>query len=268
MELFHDIFLQTLNELDQLCLFRLGYLELRQGLSRMTKKHVPIALVDAHASMSEGHVPAAIVHWPTRTGAEVVNEELLLALDAVLRAMGPETPKLRIGPKSWEEVVRHCADRIVTAKALIESRVAVAHHGLLMGRITRQISDLSSRTYRNRERERRALAHLALHPDPPAVQFDELTAQGQPQPRPFRLLVGRPDLAELLEYRVLVLGRDPNAGVDDRNFDGSITQHGPDFNPPALRRELDRIGQQVQDDLPDLPFVCPDLTNTGVHVPV
>ena len=66
-------------------------------------------------------------------------------------------------------------------------------------------------TYRDRERERRAPAHLALHPDPAAMQFHELPAEGQPKPRPLRLLVRRPHLAELFEDGSLILGGDANA---------------------------------------------------------
>src|SRR5207245_6866856 len=76
--LLDDVFLETLNELDDLALFGLGHLELRQGRCRMTEKDVPVALADAHASVSEGHVPAAVVRWSASAGAEVVDEELLL----------------------------------------------------------------------------------------------------------------------------------------------------------------------------------------------
>src|SRR5262247_889886 len=96
----------------------------------MTKKHVPVALADAHASVSESHVPAAVVHWSARTGAEEVDEELLLALDAVFGTMCPEAAQLRIGPKPRQEIIRHGADRVVTTKALIKS--LRAHHALLV----------------------------------------------------------------------------------------------------------------------------------------
>src|SRR4030095_12024724 len=76
-----------------------------------------------------------------------------------------------------------------------------------------------SATNRDRERERRTLADLALDPDPPAVEFDELAAQGQPQPRALRLLLGRPHLAKLLEHRLLVFRRDADPGVADRYLD-------------------------------------------------
>src|SRR5262249_4827824 len=78
----------------------------------------------------EDHIPAAVVHWATRTGAEEVDEELLLALDAVLGTMCPEAAQLRIGPKPRQQIIRHCANRIVTAKALI--KCLRAHRTLLM----------------------------------------------------------------------------------------------------------------------------------------
>src|SRR4029453_11364074 len=45
---------------------------------------------------------------------------------------------------------------------------------------------------RNRERERRARTHLALDPDPSAMQLDELPRQGNPEPRALHLLGSRP----------------------------------------------------------------------------
>src|SRR5207245_5096751 len=38
----------------------------------------------------------------------------------------------------------------------------------------------------------------------------------------------------------------------------SFIRHCRDLNTAALRRELDRIRQQVQDDLPNLPLVRPN----------
>src|SRR5687768_12817385 len=55
---------------------------------------------------------------------------------------------------------------------------------------------------RDREGERRADARLALDPDPPPMELDELPAQRQPETRPFRFPVRRADLPEFLEHRV------------------------------------------------------------------
>src|SRR5262245_54235135 len=53
-------------------------------------------------------------------------------------------------------------------------------------------SSLLATAHRQRERERRALAHLTLHPDPPAVQLNELARQRQTQSGPLDLLRRRP----------------------------------------------------------------------------
>src|SRR5882724_3222079 len=62
--------------------------------------------------------------------------------------------------------------------------------------------------YRDRERECRAHAHLALDPDSSTMEFDELPAERQPQAGPLHLLLRRPHLPELLEDRLLVLRGD------------------------------------------------------------
>src|SRR5258708_31610470 len=75
--------------------------------------------------------------------------------------------------------------------------------------------------YRNSKGERGALAGFAFEPDAPAVQLDELLGQGEPQAGSF-LLVGvvAADLAELLEHGRLILGRDADARVVDRDDRG------------------------------------------------
>jgi hypothetical protein len=96
----------------------------------MTEKHVPIVLVDAHPSVSEGHVSATVVRRSARAGAEEVDEELLLTLDAIFGTMCPEATELRIIPKPRQQIIRHGADRIVTTKAFIKR--FRAHHALLV----------------------------------------------------------------------------------------------------------------------------------------
>src|SRR4029453_5635556 len=67
-------------------------------------------------------------------------------------------------------------------------------------------------THRDVERECRALAYLALHRDLPAVEFDELPAEGQAQSCALGLLLRRPHLTELLEHGLLILRGDADAG--------------------------------------------------------
>src|SRR5262249_37043379 len=60
-------------------------------------------------------------------------------------------------------------------------------------------------TCRDGESEGRPQPRLALEPDLAAVELDELSTQGQSQPCALDLLVRCSHLAELLEYRLLVL---------------------------------------------------------------
>src|SRR5262245_32573798 len=110
-------------------------------------------------------------------------------------------------------------------------------------------------TLRNRERKRRTNPQHALHPDPAPVQLDELPTEGQPQPRTLHLLLRRPHLPELLEDLLLIFQSDANPGISDRDLHEAIPWHCAHIDPPTLRRELDRIGQKVQNNLADLPFV-------------
>src|SRR5262245_14005342 len=102
------------------------------------------------------------------------------------------------------------------------------------------------RPHWNSEREGRADAHLALDPDPAAVQLDELPTQGEAKPRTLNLLVRCPDLTKLLEDALLVLRSDADAGVAHVDLDGPIHRHRPDIAAATLGRELDGIRPRIQ----------------------
>src|SRR5262245_21830947 len=103
------------------------------------------------------------------------------------------------------------------------------------------------------------MARLALNPDPPAVQLHELLRERQPEPGALLLAgVVSPDLAELLEDRRLILGRDPDPRVADGDRDAVVGRCGNEADPAALRGELHRVGQEVQQDLLHLPLVHDD----------
>src|SRR5262245_62852837 len=104
----------------------------------------------------------------------------------------------------------------------------------------------------DREREGRPLPDLALDPDPPPVQLDELPAERQPQPSTLGLLVRSADLPEFLEDRLLVLGRNPDPRIGHRDLDRVLQWPSLDIDAAAIGRELDRVGEQVQDHLADL----------------
>ena len=64
------------------------------------------------------------------------------------------------------------------------------------------------------------LPGVALDPDAPAVQLDELARERQAEAGAFLLVrVVAADLAELLEHRLLVLRRDADAGVAHGDLD-------------------------------------------------
>ena len=96
-------------------------------------------------------------------------------------------------------------------------------------------------TFKRRQRKRKlaAFAYFALHPDPSSMQLDELLGQRQTKSCPFALvLIVAADLAKLLEDPWLVLGRDADAGVADRDFHRAITLSGVNSDPSSLRGEL------------------------------
>src|SRR5262249_42550745 len=98
-----------------------------------------------------------------------------------------------------------------------------------------------------RERERGALAYLAVHPDPAPVQFDELLGERQPEPRALLLAGVVPaDLAELLEDGRLILRRDPDPRVMHGDRDHLRCHRDGEVDPTAVRGEFDRVGEQVQ----------------------
>src|SRR5262249_15658870 len=116
-----------------------------------------------------------------------------------------------------------------------------------------------TRTHWDRKRERRARAQLALHPDLPAVGFPKLPTQGEPQPCAPDTLGCRPHPAELLKDLLLIFWGNADPGVADGDLHESIFWHCPDINTPTVGGELDRIRQQVQDDLADFALISLNL---------
>src|SRR5262245_58370736 len=82
-----------------------------------------------------------------------------------------------------------------------------------------------SPTHRDRERERGADTDLALDPDLAAVQLNELPTQGEPQPGALLLRGAGSNLTKLLEDRLLVLQRDADPDVADRDLDRPVHRH-------------------------------------------
>src|SRR5712692_10892103 len=118
---------------------------------------------------------------------------------------------------------------------------------------------------RQRKAERAALTHFAAHPDRSAVQLDELATERQAQAGPFLLRRARPDLAELLEDDALIFRGDTNPGVPHRYLHTSVPRRRLNRDPTPFRGELDRIRQEIQQDLLDLPLIRLDRGHSSVN---
>src|SRR5262247_1517106 len=77
-------------------------------------------------------------------------------------------------------------------------------------------------------------------------------------------------LAKFLKDLCLVLGRDPDPGITDRNLHRTISLLGVDSDSASFRGELNGIGKKVKKDLFDLALVADEiakaLVNSNVEV--
>ena len=116
----------------------------------------------------------------------------------------------------------------------------------------------------DREAELAADPHLARDADPAAHELGEPLADREPEPGAPVAARGRGvDLAERLEEAAEPVGRDADAGVADR--EGQLVEARP-FQPVGGHRqddlaplgELDRVREQVQEDLAEARHVADD----------
>src|SRR5262245_8205102 len=110
------------------------------------------------------------------------------------------------------------------------------------------------------EREFAAFAEFALYPDFAAVHFNETPGQRQAESRAFAFLrVVAAGLPKLLEDRLLVFLGDADAGVCDRYDHGAVADRSVDFDLSAFRRELDRVGKEIDQNLLHLALVAGEI---------
>src|SRR5262245_2034692 len=87
--------------------------------------------------------------------------------------------------------------------------------------------------------------------DRAAMQFDEVSHDGQPQAQtavlPRRSAVGLPEPLEDVRQKI---GGDAHARVTDDNLDAGIDALDPHLDAAMLRRELRGVRQKVPHDLP------------------
>src|SRR3990172_7452319 len=93
---FDDISLRTLDECNDLVAFDLRYFERLQRGIEMPQEGRPIVFADFHPFMRDLHIPPGVVQRPACTGAEKIDQQLLLPPHAVLAAILPETSQARI----------------------------------------------------------------------------------------------------------------------------------------------------------------------------
>ncbi len=91
--------------------------------------------------------------------------------------------------------------------------------------------------------------------DPSAVGLDQPPGEGEPKARALLPDADLADLAELLEDQRLVRRRDPGSGVGDGHPHEAVVGDGLDRDRSAVRGELDRVRQEVVQDLADAATV-------------
>src|SRR5688572_8095604 len=97
------------------------------------------------------------------------------------------------------------------------------------------------------------------------MQFDETPGESQPEAGALALAdVVVADLAKLLEDRRLVLRGDADARVADRDLDPALRAVRANADAAAFGRELHGVGEEVQQDLLDLPLVADDWREIGL----
>ena len=76
--------------------------------SARSEESLPVTFADPEAAMGDLHVPTRVIHRATSRRAQEIDEQLLLAAQAVFTAMLPKPTKLRIRLQSGQnDQVRH-----------------------------------------------------------------------------------------------------------------------------------------------------------------
>src|SRR4030088_2226384 len=109
------------------------------------------------------------------------------------------------------------------------------------------------------------MPYLAFHPDLSPMELDELPGERQPESRALDLLVRRPHLPELLEDRLLILGRDADPGIRHGHLGDLVTHPGANVDLAPLGGELPGIGQEVKEHLLDLALVPANLPQPLIY---
>ena len=102
-------------------------------------------------------------------------------------------------------------------------------------------------SFGQREGEGAPLAEAARHGDVPAVLLDDVLHDREPEPDPLARAAAH--LVELLEDVLEILLRDADALVRHRDLDRDGVLDRLDEDARAARRELDRVADEVDENL-------------------
>src|SRR5262245_22804481 len=116
---------------------------------------------------------------------------------------------------------------------------------------------------RKREAEPAAAPSLAFDPDAPSVQFDEALRERESEAGPLALPHAHVRLLELPEDPFLVVCGDTGPRVRHRHEHLSVLPRRRDDDASPPWRELDRVREQVEDDLLDAALVTVDEIDVG-----
>src|SRR4029077_17947903 len=97
---------------------------------------------------------------------------------------------------------------------------------------------------------------FTLDPDPTAVQLDEALRECEAEACALALLHTDVSLLELLEDPLLVLGCDARAGIGHRHLHVAVHVPGRHRDAAARGCELDRVRQNIEDDLANTALVA------------
>src|SRR5262249_39798336 len=101
----------------------------------------------------------------------------------------------------------------------------------------------------NLHAERRALTQRRFDPDAPTVHLDDLSGNGETQPRAaLGARVRAVNLAERLEDPLAFFGRDTGAGIADAHGKVAVGCAGRDLHLSGIR-ELNGIAHEVEEHL-------------------
>src|SRR3954470_20425361 len=154
------------------------------------------------------------------------------------------------------------ATEIASATVLaIDTRRPVCSKRTRSAPLTRSLSSTMSTCgtrsllgIRDCEVESAAGSKCALDPDFPTVKLDELACDRQSKSRAMMRTRGRGvDLRELAEDQIVMFGRDSDAGITDLDQQlreiALAARRGPQPHAPTRGREVDRVAEEVADDM-------------------